>query len=342
MNYVAFAQAGPPEVLYVAQGPVPSAERGHVLIEVEAAGVSRADALQRQGFYPPPPGASPVLGLEVSGAIVAIGEGVDGFRIGDRVCALCNGGGYAEFALVPAGSVLPLPEEWSFVEGATLPENAFTVYDNLFVRARLKDGEMLLVHGGTSGIGTTAIMFARAAGARVIATAGSRKKCDATVNLGAEAAIDYRTADFVEEVLKYTHDRGVDVILDIVGGDYIDRDLRALAIEGRIACIAAAGGSQAHIDLGHLLRRRATILGSTLRPRTDAEKAAIAAGLRTRIWPLLAARDPIAPVIDSLFTFSEAAKAHERLESSEHIGKIVLVPEGGDAGRAPASFKTPA
>lgn len=327
MKYIAFTNPGTPDVLHVAEAPKPVPARGEVLIEVEAAGVCRADVLARAGTYPPPPGASPVLGLEVAGTIVAVGEHVDGVEIGDRVCALCNGGGYAEFAAVPAGSVLPLPSTWSFIEGATLPENMFTVFDNVVTRARLRDGERILVHGGSSGIGSTAIMVARALGARVIATAGSQAKCDACVDFGAEAAINYRERDFVDAVRELTDDRGVDVVLDIVGGPYIDRDLRVLALDGRIACIATAGGSNAQIDLRHLLSKRATLLGSSLRPRTNAEKAAIASALRTAVWPLLDARNPIAPVVDSVFTFSDAARAHARLESSEHIGKIILVPD---------------
>lgn len=327
MKYIAFTNPGPPDVLHVADGPKPVPGRGEVLVEVEAAGVCRADTLQRAGLYPPPPAASPVLGLEVAGTIAAVGEAVDGLAFGDRVVALCNGGGYAEYAVAPAGQVLPLPPTWSFVDGATLPENAFTVYDNVVTRARLHDGETLLVHGGTSGIGSLAIMVARALGARALATAGSKKKVDACLEFGAEFAVDYRERDFVEAVLEHTGGRGVDVVLDIVGGDYVDRDLAVLALDGRIACIATSRGTEATIDLRRLLQKRATIAGSSLRPRTNEEKAAIAAALRRTLWPLLDARDPIVPVIDSVFTFSDAAKAHERLESSEHIGKIVLVPD---------------
>ncbi len=332
MRYVAMREHGGPNVLYVAEAPKPQPGRGELLIAVEAAGVSRPDALQRAGAYPPPAGASPNLGLEVSGVIDAVGNGVVGFAPGEQVVALCNGGGYSEFVSVPAGQVLPLPAQWSFVEGATLPENAFTVYDNLIVRARLREGDVVLVHGGTSGIGTMATQMARAVGANVIATTGSDEKCDAAIRLGASFAINYRTSDFVERVRELTNGRGVDVVLDIVGGDYIDRDLRALAVDGRISCLATAGGATASIDLRYLLQRRATILGSSLRPRSADEKAEIARGLRARIWPLLPARDPISAVIDSLFTFSQAAQAHERLESHGHIGKIVLVP---DAPAAP-------
>jgi NADPH2:quinone reductase len=314
-------------VLHVIAGPAPVAGPGDVLIDVEAAGVSRADVLQRQGHYPAPPGASLILGLEVAGTVTALGAGVSGFAIGDRVCALCNGGGYAEVVAVPHGQVLPIPDEWSFMEAATLPENAFTVYDNLFTRAELKNGETVLIHGGTSGIGSTAIMFARAVGARVFTTVGSEKKAVAARKFGAEIAIEYRTSDFVEETLRLTDGDGVNVVLDIVGGEYIDRDLAALALDGRIACIATAGGRSAKIDLVRLLQRRATIRGSTLRARTNAEKAAIADALRANIWPLLGSRTHIVPVMDSVFGFSEAADAHARLESSEHIGKILLVPD---------------
>ncbi|HTX56321.1 MAG TPA: NAD(P)H-quinone oxidoreductase [Candidatus Acidoferrales bacterium] len=327
MKYVAFDQPGDASVLHVAETAAPAPGPGEVLIEVEAAGVSRADTLQRRGVYPPPKGASPILGLDASGTIARVGADVAGWKTGDRVVALCNGGGYAEYVSVPAGQVLPLPPEWSFVEGATLPENGFTVYDNLIVRARLRGGETALVHGGTSGIGVTAIMFARGVGARVITTAGSEQKCLATLEFGAEAAINYKTADFVEKVQEFTQKRGADVVLDIVGGDYINRDLRCIAGDGRIACIADPAGSQVTIDMRYLFQRRATILGSSLRPRTDEQKAAIARGLRAEVWPLLPARDPIFPVVDSVYAFSQAAQAHERLESSEHIGKIVLVPD---------------
>ncbi len=327
MRYVSFDQPGDPSVLYVAQGPQPEPRPGEVLIEVEASGVSRADSMQRRGFYPPPAGASPILGLECSGTIAQLGPDVVGWGVGDRVVALLSGGGYSEYINVPAAHVLPLPAEWSFVEGATLPENAFTVYDSLLLRAKLRHGELALIHGGTSGIGSMAIMFARAVGARVITTAGSDEKCRATLEFGAEAAINYKTADFVEKVTEFTNKRGVDVVLDIVGGEYLNRDLRVLATEGRIACLAHAGGSESTIDLRYLFQRRASIHGSTLRPRTIEEKAKIAKALHADIWPLLGARDPIMPIVDSVYTFSQAPEAHARLESSAHIGKIVLVPD---------------
>jgi len=326
MRYVTYDAPGDPGVLYVGEMAAPVPQPGEVSIAVEAAGVSHADSMQRRGQYPPPEGVSPILGLEVAGAIAAVGPGVTQWRVGDRVCALCNGGGYAECVAVPAGQVLSIPDGWSAVEAATLPENAFTVYDNVFSRARLQAGEIVLIHGGTSGIGSTAIMFATAAGARAIATAGGKEKCAACLRIGATDAIDYRSSDFVVEVARITNERGVDVVLDIVGGEYIDRDLRCLALDGRIACIAMQGGPSATIDLRHLTGRRATLLGSSLRPRTPLQKAAIAAGLHERIWPLLPQRAAIVPVVDSTYPFARAAEAHARLETSAHIGKIVLVP----------------
>lgn len=326
MRYIAFERHGGPDVLRVGEIETPKPRAHEVLIAVEAAGVTHADLMQRQGNYPPPPDASPILGLEVAGSISAVGPEVRHWRVGDRVCALTNGGGYAEYVAVPQGQVLPLPEGWSMVEAATLPENAFTVYDNMVTRARLRAGETVLVHGGTSGIGTTALMFAEALGARAIATAGSDAKCAAALKLGAIEAINYRTHDFVAEVLRITQGHGVDVVVDIVGGEYIGRDLKCLALDGRIACVATPLGRIAEIDLGRLFIKRGTILGSSLRPRSAEQKAAIAHALREHIWPLLPRRDPIVPVIDSVYPFEKAADAHARLESSEHIGKIVLLP----------------
>jgi NADPH:quinone reductase len=326
VRYVATRSAGGPDVLYVAEMPAPHPGPGEVLIATQAAGVSRADAMQRAGKYPPPPGASPILGLEVAGTIAERGDGVANWSVGDSVCALCNGGGYAEFVAVPSGQVLPIPQNWTPIEAASLPENVFTVYDNLITRAKLRSGETLLVHGGTSGIGTTAIMFACAIEASVIATAGNAEKCATCVRLGASHAIDYKTTDFVEDAKRITRGRGVDVVLDIVGGDYITRDLKVLALDGRIVSIATMGNRIAEVDLGLLHRRRATIMGSSLRPRTSEEKAAIAQRLLGHIWPLLPRRDPIAPLIDSVYPFDRAAEAHARLEASAHIGKIVLTP----------------
>jgi NADPH:quinone reductase len=325
MRYVTFESHGGPRVLRVAEMGAPQAATNEVLIAVEAAGVSHADVMQRRGEYPPPRGASPILGLEVAGTVAAVGEGVTRWSVGDRVCALTNGGGYAEYVAVPAGQVLPIPQGWSVTEAATLPENAFTVYDNLFTRARLRAGETLLVHGGTSGIGTTAMMFAAAIGATVIATAGSREKCEACLELGAAHAINYRTADFVTEVARLTKGRGADVVLDIVGGDYIARDLDSLALDGRVVSIAAPRGRVIELDLGKLFAKRAALMASSLRPRSADEKAAIACELERRIWPLLPKRDPIAPLVDSTYAFDRAAEAHVRLESSAHVGKIVLV-----------------
>ncbi len=323
MRYVTFDAPGDPSVLKVAETEAPRPRPDEVLIAVEAAGISHADVMQRRGNYPPPPGASPILGLEVAGEIAGVGARVSRWRAGDRVCALTNGGGYAEYVAVPQGQVLPVPPGWSVIEAASLPENSFTVYDNLFTRARLQPGESLLVHGGTSGVGTTAIMFATALGATVYATAGSEEKCAACVRLGAKAAIDYRTHDFVVQIERLTGS-GVNVVLDIVGGDYIERDLACLALDGRIVCVAAPRGRRIELDLGRLFARRAAIMASHLRARTAEEKAAIARALEERIWPLLGKREPILPVIDSVYPFESAAAAHARLEASEHIGKIVL------------------
>lgn len=329
MRYVGYDAPGEPGVLHVAEMPAPDPRPGEVTVAVEAAGVSRADALQRRGLYPPPPGASLVLGLEVAGTIAKAGDGVTHWHAGDRVCALLTGGGYAEIVAVPEGQVLPIPDNWTAIEAATLPENAFTVYDNVFTRSRLQRGETILVHGGSSGIGSTAIMFARAFGAHVITTVGSPQKREFCLGIGAEHAIDYETEDFVEAVNSITRGRGVDVVLDIVGGDYLNRDLAALALDGRIACIATTRGREATIDIGVMLVKRATILGSSLRPRTVDQKASIAQELLTNVWPLLPKRDPIAPLVDSVYPFDKAADAHARLESSAHTGKIVLVPTRG-------------
>jgi len=326
MRYITFDAPGEPEVLRVARTEAPLPRSGDIAVAVEAAGVCRADTLQRRGAYAPPSGASSVLGLEVAGTITAVGSDVSEWRVGDRVCALCNGGGYAQTVIVPAGQALPIPAGWTAIEAAALPENMFTVYDNIFTRARLRAGETILVHGASSGIGTTAVMLARAFGARVIGTAGSAQKCEASIRLGADRAIDYRNEDFVTQALDATDGRGVDVILDIVGGDYLARDMRCLALDGRIACIASARGRTSEIDLAVLLSRRATILGSGLRPRSGEQKAAIAHELAVRVWPLLPARDRIVPVIDSVFPIEDVVQAHARMESSLHIGKIVLVP----------------
>ncbi len=327
MKYVAVERAGGPEVLRVGEAPVPKPGSHDVLIAVHASGVSHADVMQRQGKYPPPPGASEILGLEIAGTIAAVGKDVIGWRVDDMVCALANGGGYAQYVAVPQEQVLPVPEGWTAIEAATLPENAFTVYDNLIARARLRSGEGVLVHGGTSGIGSTAIMFARAVGAYSIATAGTDEKCAACIKYGAIAAIDYRTKDFVAETMAITSGHGVNVVVDIVGGDYIARDIEALALDGRIVCLATPRGRLIELDLGRLFVKRGALLASTLRHRSTTEKAAIARKLREEIWPLLPRRDPIVPLVDSVYTFERAAEAHARLEASAHIGKIILTPD---------------
>lgn len=287
-----------------------------MLITVKAAGVSRADTIQRQGSYPPPPGASDIPGLEVAGVIEDTGE---------RVCALLAGGGYAEYAVAARNNVLPIPEHWDFIEAASLPENMFTTYDNVFTRARLREGESILIHGGSSGVGTTALMLAKAFGASFIAvTAGSDAKCDACRDLGADLAINYKTEDFVAEIKEATNGRGVDVILDMVGGGYIARDLAALALDGRITCISTPQGREIDLNLGTLMQKRAALMASGLRTRTVQEKAEIAASLLRDVWPKLPARSPIRPVIDSTFPLEQAADAHRRMEASAHVGKIVL------------------
>ena len=332
MKAIEIARFGGPEGLTVCERPKPVAKPGEVLIQVRAAGVNRPDVLQRMGHYPVPPGASDIPGLEVAGTIVDIADGHDlghlHLTVGDQVCALVQGGGYAEYCVAPAGSCLPVPRNLSLVEAASLPETFFTVWSNVFDRARLGQGphgqsETFLVHGGTSGIGVTAIQLAKARGHRVFATAGSDDKARACEALGAERGINYRTEDFVEVVKHLTGGRGVDVILDMVAGDYVPRDLKALADDGRLALLALLGGSKAEIDLGAVLRRRLTISGSTLRPRDVAFKAAIADQLRQHVWPWLEA-GVVKPVIYRAFPLAEAAEAHRLMESSEHVGKIVL------------------
>ena len=324
MHHIAMAAPGGPEVLSLATGPVPHPGSGEVLIRVAAAGVNWPDILQRTGNYPPPPGASPILGLEVSGTIAALGPEVAEWHGGDEVCALVAGGGYAEYCVAPAPQCLPVPKGLSLIDAAGLPETFFTVWSNVFDRGRLAGGESLLVHGGSSGIGTTAIQLARAFGARVFATAGSPEKCAVCHELGAERAIDYRQEDFVAVIKELTQGRGVDVILDMVGGPYIEKNLRSLAVDGRLVQIAFLQGSKVTLDLAHLMVRRQTITGSTLRPRPIADKAAIARNLRDKVWPLIEA-GKVRPVIDRTFPLGEAAAAHRLMESSRHIGKIMLV-----------------
>ena len=326
MNAIEISQPGAPEVLRPAVRPDPVAGAGEVLIRVAASGVNRPDVLQRKGLYPVPPGASDLPGLEVAGVVDggdADAMAAAGFRVGDRVCALVAGGGYAELCVAPVGQCLPVPAGWSDVEAASLPETFFTVWSNVFDRARLQPGEVFLVHGGTSGIGVTAIQLVKAFGATVIATAGSDEKCQACRDLGADHAINYRTQDFVEEAKRLTGGRGVDVILDMVAGDYIARDLQCLAEDGRVVIIAVQGGVDAKIDAGLVLRRRLVVTGSTLRPRPLAFKTAIAQALRTTVWPWLDA-GRVKPVVHATFEAHRAAEAHALMESNRHIGKIVL------------------
>ena len=326
MKAIGISSFGGPDVLKLAAWPMPEPRKGEVVIRVEAAGVSRADTMQRRGHYPPPPGASDIPGLDVAGTIYAVGAGVREYSAGDAVCAIVAGGGYAEFCAAPALQVLPIPQGWTPVEAATLPENLFTVFDNLITRAGLEKEETLLAHGGTSGIGSMAIMLARAWGATILATAGDSRKCEACIDLGAQHAINYKEQDFVDEVKRLTGGRGVDVILDLVGGSYLERNLEALALEGRISVVATLGGRTGQLDVAKLMYRRARVMGSTMRIRSPEQKGEIARRLRERVWPLLPAKEPIRPLIDSTFPLAEAAAAHERLESGEHIGKIVLVP----------------
>jgi NADPH2:quinone reductase len=316
-------RAGGPEVLQLGEREVPLPSDDEILIRVAAAGVNRPDILQRLGVYPVPPGASDLPGLEVAGSVVSVGANAGGWKPGDPVCALANGGGYAQYCAVPAGQALPIPVGLSPVEAASLPETFFTVWSNVFDRAHLAPGETLLVQGGSSGIGVAAIQMAAALGHRVFATAGTDEKCAACRGLGAELAINYRSQDFVEEIKRATAGRGVDVILDMVGGDYVPREIKSLADDGRLVFIAFLGGVQATLDIGAVLRRRLTVTGSTLRPRSTEFKGAIAAALRDRIWPLIE-RGRIKPVIYRTFSLSEAAAAHRLMESGQHIGKIVL------------------
>lgn len=324
MLAVEIREPGGPDVLVPGQRPVPVAARGEVLIAVEAAGVNRPDVLQRLGNYRPPPGASDVPGLEVAGRVAAVGDEVTGLRVGDAVCALLAGGGYAEFATAPAGQCLPVPRGLSMVEAAVLPECTFTVWTNVFDRGRLAAGEVLLVHGGSSGIGTTAIQMAVAAGARVAVTAGSGAKCAACLRLGAELAVNYREEDFVDAISAFTGGRGADIILDMVGGDYTPRNLEALAPEGRLIQIAFLRGRQVEIDLSRVMQQRLTITGSTLRPRPVAAKAAIAESVRARVWPQLEG-GAWRPVVQATFPLAAAADAHRALEEGAHVGKFALL-----------------
>ncbi len=320
MRAVAITAPGGPEVLRPAEVARPAPGHGQILIRIAFAGVNRPDALQRAGSYAPPPTASPLPGLEAAGTVAAVGPGVTEWRVGDAVCALLPGGGYAEYAVTPAAHALPVPYGMGLREAACLPETFFTVWSNVFLRGGLKAGEVFLVHGGSSGIGTTAIQLARAFGARVFATAGSPEKCAACERLGAERAIDYRTEDFVA-VLKA--EGGADLILDMVGGSYLPRNVKALRDEGRLVQIAFLQGAKVELNFAEVMMRRLTITGSTLRPQSDLAKARIAASLREHVWPLIEA-GRIAPVMDSEFPLEDAAGAHARMEGSGHIGKIVL------------------
>jgi putative PIG3 family NAD(P)H quinone oxidoreductase len=314
---------GGPDVLAPVERPVPAIGAGDVLIRVEAAGVNRPDVMQRLGKYPPPPGASDLPGLEVAGTIASVGAAVTRWTVGDRVCALVAGGGYAEYCAAPAPQCLPVPTGMTMTAAAAVPETYFTVWTNLFQRGGLRAGEHALIHGGTSGIGTTAIQLARAFGATVYATAGSADKCAACVRLGAAVAIDYHSEDFVAVVREQTGGRGVDVILDIIGGDYLPRNIEALAMNGRLVQIGLIGGAKAQLNLAAILQRRLTLTGSTLRARSVEEKGALAAEVEAHVWPLLGA-GTVGPVVDAVFPLRQAADAHRTLESGTHIGKIVL------------------
>ena len=325
MIAIEISSFGGPDVLRPVERPKPVAKEGEVVIRVQAAGVSRADLMQRQGKYPPPPGASDIPGLDLAGVIDSVGPGVTEYKPGEAVCAIVAGGAYAEFCAAPVVQVLPAPQGWTAVEAATLPENLFTVYDNLITRAALQAGESVLIHGGASGIGSMAIMLSRAWRAIPFATAGTQAKCDACRQLGAQEAINYKETDFVAEIKRLTGGRGADVIADLVGGSYLDRNLDALATEGRLTIIATQGGRTGQLDIPKLMIKRGRVLGSTMRARTPEMKGEIARRLLRDVWPRLPAKDPIRPVIDSKFPLAEARLAHERLEKGGHVGKVVLV-----------------
>jgi len=323
MRAIEIAKPGGPEALVPTERPLPTPKPNEILVKVAAAGVNRPDILQRQGLYAVPPDASDLPGLEIAGEVVACGASAKRWKVGDKVCALAHGGGYAEYCVVPEVQALPLPKGMSLIEAASLPETFFTVWSNVYDRGRLKAGETLLVHGGSSGIGVTAIQIAKAMGNRVLATAGSDDKCAACVKLGADKAINYRSQDFLAEVLAATDNKGVNVILDMVGGDYVPKELKCLAEEGRLVFIAFLRGPKTELDINEVMRRRLTLTGSTLRPRPVEFKGAIAASLRQHVWPLIEA-GKIKPVIFKTFPLAEAAEAHRLMESSQHIGKLVL------------------
>jgi len=324
MIAIEIREPGEPDVLVPVERPNLSPGPGDVLIKVRAAGVNRPDVMQRRGRYPPPPGASDIPGLEVAGTVEALGDGVSGWSIGDAICALVAGGGYAEFCLAPSPQCLPIPRGMDFVTAAGIPETFFTVWTNVFERGRLKPGESILIHGGSSGIGTTAIQLARAFEARVFATAGSADKCAACERLGAQRCINYRETDFVEAIRELTGGAGVNVVLDIVGGPYVPRNLDVLAVEGRLVQIGVLGGAKTELNVAVIMQKRLIVTGSTLRVRPIADKAAIAAAVREHVWPLLES-GAVKPLVYATFPLRDAAAAHRLMESSEHIGKIVLV-----------------
>jgi NADPH2:quinone reductase len=330
MRFIDVPQFGGPEVLTLADGPVPKPASDEVLIKVAAAGLNRADLLQRQGHYPPPPGASPILGMEVSGHIAEVGPGAEArWKVGDAVCALIPGGGYAEYCVASAGCCLPVPKAVTLTDAAALPEAIFTVWANLFAQPYLREGERFLVHGGTSGIGTTAIQMAKAYGARVVTTAGSTEKCIFCLSLGAERAFNYRDEDWFAGALEWSGQSGVDVILDMVGGDYFPKHLKLLALKGRLIHIATTGGSEVQADLRAIMLKRLVVTGSTLRPRPVAEKTALRDQIEQHVWPLIES-GKLRPIVDRVFPFDEAAEAHRRMHSSTHIGKILLQVDAGE------------
>jgi len=324
MRFVDLPAFGAPEVMVIAEGPLSLLKAGHILVRVEAVGVNRPDVAQRAGNYPAPKDASPILGLEVAGEVVAIGEGAEGFAIGDKVCALANGGAYAEYCAVPAGQALAYPKGYDAVRAAALPENYFTVWANLFQMAGLSGDESVLIHGGSSGIGTTAIQLAKAFGATVYTTAGSADKCDACVRLGATRAINYRDEDFAEVIRQETDGKGVDVVLDMIGASYFEKNIASLARDGCLSIIAFLGGSTAqNVNLAPIMTKRLTVTGSTMRPRTADEKRGIRDELLAEVWPLLEA-GTVAPVIHAVLPFEQVVEAHRMMENSSHIGKIML------------------
>lgn len=323
MTAIEIKEFGGPENLTPCRRPLPEPDHDEVLIKVAAAGVNRPDVLQRMGGYAPPPGASDIPGLEIAGTIVAVGQGVAKYSVGDKVCALVAGGGYAEYCVAPEAQCLDIPDGFDMVTAAAVPETYFTVWTNVFDRGRLQGGETFLVHGGASGIGTTAIQLAKSFGARVFATASTDEKCREIEKLGAERSINYRTEDFVSVIKEVTEGRGVDLILDMVGGEYIQRNITALAVEGRLVYIAFLGGPKADVNFAPVMLKRLTITGSTLRPQSVQAKSEIGRKLEEKVWPLLSS-GAVAPVIDSVFPLEEASKAHARIDDSSHIGKIVL------------------